>query len=123
MRHTETVRLTGKAVTAAVAAALLAMASAAGADTLTPSRISSTLDNSAADVTVTYTDDTADADIIYAPVEPGSADALTVNVNSLTVVNQTTAGTVQIQTGTETVSGHIGGMGRLDAHTATEFDK
>jgi outer membrane autotransporter protein len=121
MRHTETVRLTGKAVTAAVAAALLAMASAAGADTLTPSRISSTLDNSAADVTVTYTDDTADADIIYAPVEPGSADALTVNVNSLTVVNQTTAGTVQIQTGTETVSDGQGGTTEQPVYTT--YDK
>ncbi len=36
MRHTETVRLSGKAVTAAVAAALLAMASAANSAPLTP---------------------------------------------------------------------------------------
>ena len=121
MRHTETVRLSGKAVTAAVAAALLAMASAANSAPLTPPRISSTLDNSAADVTVTYTDNTANTDIIYAPVEPGSADALTVNVNSLTVVNLTTAGTVQIQTGTKDVTGSDGTVTQEPVYTT--YDK
>ena len=98
------------------------MASGAGAETLTPTRISSSLNNSAADVTVTYTDtDTADADIIYAPVEPGSADAMTLNVNSLTIDNETTAGTVQIQTGTKEVTGSDGTVTEEPVYTT--YDK
>ena len=91
MKHTETIRQTGKTA-AAVAAALFAM-SASNAET--PARISSTLTEPTADISVLYTDTgTSASDIIHAPVEPGNADGITVTVNSLTVENQTTAGTV-----------------------------
>ena len=91
IKHTETIRQTGKTA-AAVAAALFAM-SASNAET--PARISSTLTEPTADISVLYTDTgTSASDIIHAPVEPGNADGITVTVNSLTVENQTTAGTV-----------------------------
>jgi len=98
MRHAETIRLTGKTVTAAVAAALLAMASGAGAETLT--RISTSIDEPNTDIEIHYSSDTADSDVIHAPVEPGAAGGITVTAKSLTItddgssdnINQTYAG-------------------------------
>lgn len=85
MRHAENLRLTGKAVTAAVAAALLAMASGAGAETLT--RISTSINEPDTDIEIHYSSATADSDVIYAPVEPGAEGGITVTANSLTITN------------------------------------
>ena len=89
MRHAETIRLTGKAVTAAVAAALLAMASGAGAETLT--RISTSINEPDTDIEIHYTSDTPASDVIHAPVEPGAEGGITVTAKSLTITDDGTS--------------------------------
>ena len=89
MRHAETIRLTGKAVTAAVAAALLAMASGAGAETLT--RISTSINEPDTDIEIHYTSDTPASDVIHAPVEPGAEGGITVTAKSLTITDDVVA--------------------------------
>ena len=106
MRHTETVRLTGKSVTIAVAAALFAMAGSANAAT-DYSRITTSIDDPTIDAAVTYEDITSDIDarttpanldFQYVPVQPAENTPMTLNLNSLTVDNQTTEGSVTVIT-------------------------
>ena len=95
--------ITRKTITVAVAAALLSIS--AGAETLTPPRITGSMENPADDVIVTYEDITTgiDADgkdpdlsFIYVPVQPESGSPMTLTPRSLTVDNQTTAGWVPV---------------------------
>ena len=95
--------ITRKTITVAVAAALLSIS--AGADTLTPPRITGSRSNPADDVIVTYEDITEgidaggkdpDLSFIYVPVQPESGSPMTLTLRSLTVDNQTTAGWVPV---------------------------
>ena len=95
--------ITRKTITVAVAAALLSIS--AGAETLTPPRITGSMENPADDVIVTYEDITTgiDADgkdpdlsFIYVPVQPESGSPMTLTLRSLTVDNQITAGWVPV---------------------------
>ncbi|MBM6983059.1 MAG: hypothetical protein I3J00_04110 [Mesosutterella multiformis] len=94
MRHTETHNLTGKAVAAAVAAALFTMGSPAEAAAVTYPQISESITSPDTDAIVTYTDETDPAIVKTAPVVPGSdtdaAAGITLTLKSLTVTNQTT---------------------------------
>ena len=110
MRHTETHNLTGKAVAAAVAAALFTMGSPAEAAAVTYPQISESITSPDTDAIVTYTDETDPAIVKTAPVVPGSdtdaAAGITLTLKSLTVTNQTTGNdTVRCGLGISAVSG------------------
>ena len=94
-----------QSITLAVAAAVFALSGTAwGADY---NRITTTIEDSSVDASVTYTEVTSpvntgtatpDLTFHYVPVQPEANSPITLTLNSLTVTNETTAGDVTVNT-------------------------
>ena len=94
-----------QSITLAVAAAVFALSGTAwGADY---NRITTTIEDSSIDASVTYTDVTSpinagtatpDLTFHYVPVQPEANSPIILTLNSLTVTNETTAGDVTVNT-------------------------